>query len=197
MPVGRGQSLWGRRRNPDRLGQGGLAGLRRAPWSWARIGRGWFWKGLVGQRNVWHSSFSQGERVCAERGQLAPLPLLQELSRPRRSSSATVRGYFGSTSRLPPGLPGGGITGVVPGSGSGGRAWGISGAMSLGGRITPPVRSSRSLKVSPGRLSDCVERGSCGPVGAGVVWADAPTVAARALTAASPSRAPVAVLRRD
>src|SRR5215213_3433599 len=86
--VGRRHSLRSRRRNPDRLGQGGLARLRRAPWRWARIGRRRFGKGLVGHRNAWHSSFSQGERL-----------------------SAAVRGYFGSTSRLPPGLPGGGITG--------------------------------------------------------------------------------------
>ena len=56
----------------------------------------------------------------------------------------------------PPGEPGGGITGVVPGSA--GRIT-LSGVMLAGGRITPSVRSSRSLKVSPGR-AEPVERGS-------------------------------------
>jgi hypothetical protein len=48
------------------------------------------------------------------------------------------------------------MTGVVPVSG--GRIV-LSGAMSAGGRITPSLRSRRSLKVSPGR-ADPVERGS-------------------------------------
>ena len=54
------------------------------------------------------------------------------------------------------------MTGVVL-FGSGGLAWGIGGVTSAGGRITPPVRSNRSLKLSPGRVSERVERGSWGP----------------------------------
>ena len=67
------------------------------------------------------------------------------------------------------------MTVVVPGSGAGGRACGICGAIFDGGRITPSVRSSRSLRVSPGRASAPVERRSCGPLCAcgGLVWANA------------------------
>ena len=43
--------------------------------------------------------------------------------------------HFGTTVGSPPGEPGGGMTRVVPGSGSGART-AISGAMSAGGRIT-------------------------------------------------------------
>jgi hypothetical protein len=76
------------------------------------------------------------------------------------------------------------MTGVVPGSGAGGRACGISGVVSDGGRMTPSVRFSRSLRLSPGRVSDCVDRGSCSPPCGwfgrscpGPVWAIVPELA--------------------
>ncbi|WP_154678257.1 hypothetical protein [Microvirga massiliensis] len=71
------------------------------------------------------------------------------------------RAYLGSMLGSPPGVPGGGITRVVPGSG--GRI-AISGAMPRGGWITPSLRSRRSLKLSSGRFIEPVERGSWGPV---------------------------------
>ena len=51
------------------------------------------------------------------------------------SRHTMIKSYFGWTFGLPPGLPGGGITGVF-----------IPGSMS-GGQITPLVWSSRSLSV--------------------------------------------------
>ena len=51
--------------------------------------------------------------------------------------------YFGRTVGSPPGLPGGGITGIGP-------AWGVGALMfgsTLGGHRTPSVCSSFSLKV--------------------------------------------------
>ena len=89
----------------------------------------------------------------------AAVTALYELFPPEVAASA----YFGCTPGSPPGVPGGGMTGVVPGFGSGGLAWGIGAVTSAGGRITPPVRSNRSLKLSPGRVSERVERGSWGP----------------------------------
>ena len=44
--------------------------------------------------------------------------------------------YLGWTRGSPPGVPGGGITGVVPGSGFGAGAW-MPGSTPAGGRITP------------------------------------------------------------
>jgi hypothetical protein len=46
--------------------------------------------------------------------------------------------HLGWMAWLPPGLPGGGITGVVPGSGTGAGAL-MSGSMPAGGWITPSV----------------------------------------------------------
>jgi len=53
--------------------------------------------------------------------------------------------YLGSTRRSPPGVPGGGITGVVPGFGLGAGAR-MPGSTPAGGRITPPGA------LEPGRL---------------------------------------------
>src|SRR3954451_8755989 len=52
-----------------------------------------------------------------------------------------VAGYFGRTSGLPPGLPGGGITGVLPASGAGAR---ISGSTPAGGQSPPSDFASLS-----------------------------------------------------
>ena len=53
------------------------------------------------------------------------------------------------------------MTRVVPGSGG---VITLFGVMFEGGRMTPSVLSRHSLKVSPDRQVDPVERGSCGPV---------------------------------
>src|SRR5581483_7518592 len=55
--------------------------------------------------------------------------------------------YFGRTAGSPPGLPGGGITGVFPVSGAG---FLMAGSTS-GGHRTPPLRDSLSLRL---RLSE-------------------------------------------
>jgi len=52
--------------------------------------------------------------------------------------------YLGTTFGLPPGVPGGGMTGIVRSPGSGGGRW-ILGSTSFGGAMTPPDRPSRSL----------------------------------------------------
>src|SRR5215470_11372266 len=59
--------------------------------------------------------------------------------------------YFGRTLGLPPGLPGGGITGVSPVSGVGAR---ISGSTPAGGHNTPSERAS--LSPSGSRLRPVV-----------------------------------------
>jgi hypothetical protein len=55
------------------------------------------------------------------------------------------RRYFGRTEGSPPGLPGGGITGVLPPSGVGAR---ISGSTPAGGHSTPSERASLSPRGS-------------------------------------------------
>src|SRR6478752_2679098 len=55
------------------------------------------------------------------------------------------RRYFGRTEGSPPGLPGGGITGVLPPSGVGAR---ISGSTPAGGQSTPSDLASRSPRGS-------------------------------------------------
>src|SRR4051812_26151117 len=59
---------------------------------------------------------------------------------------------------LPPGVPGGGITGVVPMSGG---SMVLFGVMPLGGGMTPSQRSRRSDRLPPGHMEP-VDRGSCG-----------------------------------
>jgi hypothetical protein len=90
-----------------------------------------------------------------------------------------LSGYFGRTLGSPPGLPGGGITGVLPLSGVG--AW-ISGSTPVGGHNTPsdfaslsPSGSAACPMVEP--FGAMVPRGGTGCVGeqllagAGAVWA--------------------------
>lgn len=92
-------------------------------------------------------------------------------------------GYFGRTDWSPPGLPGGGITGVLPVSGVGAR---ISGSTPVGGHNTPSDLASLSpncsgacpVVVSRGDTVPCCGFASVGaqsrPVrtgGAGAVWA--------------------------
>jgi hypothetical protein len=88
--------------------------------------------------------------------------------------------YFGRTPGLPPGLPGGGITGVLPVSGVGAR---ISGSTPAGGHNTP----SDFASLSPSGSVACpvvepsgamVPRGGTGCIGeqllaaaGGAVWA--------------------------
>jgi hypothetical protein len=62
--------------------------------------------------------------------------------------------YFGRSVGSPPGLPGGGITGVVPASGVGAR---ISGSTPAGGHKTPSDLAS----LSP---SDSLERPTVDPL---------------------------------
>jgi hypothetical protein len=57
--------------------------------------------------------------------------------------------YFGRTLGSPPGLPGGGITAVLPVSGVGAR---ISGSTPAGGHSTPSDFASLSLSGSLARL---------------------------------------------
>jgi hypothetical protein len=57
-----------------------------------------------------------------------------------------IMGYFGRTDGSPPGLPGGGITGILPVSGAGAR---IAGSILDGGHSTPSDRASLSPSGSP------------------------------------------------
>ena len=91
-----------------------------------------------------------------------------------------TKAYFGRKLGLPPGLPGGGITGVLPVSGVGAR---ISGSTPAGGHSTPsdlaslsPSGSARCPVVAPSGMT--VPRGGTGCIGAqlltepgGAVWA--------------------------
>jgi hypothetical protein len=60
--------------------------------------------------------------------------------------SRESRGYFGWTLGLPPGLPSGGMTGVLPASGVGAR---ISGSTPDGGHNTPLDLANLSASASP------------------------------------------------
>src|SRR5438034_6871889 len=69
-------------------------------------------------------------------------PFLGLSSKPARSIKRLQNSaYFGRIVGSPPGLPGGGITGVLPASGAGAR---ISGSMPGGGHNTPSERASLS-----------------------------------------------------
>ena len=73
-------------------------------------------------------------------------------------SWGTLQAYFGRTVGSPPGLPGGGMTGVLlPASGVGARMSGST----FGGQITPSVRASLSLRLSPVVAGGAV--GFCAP----------------------------------
>ncbi len=65
---------------------------------------------------------------------------------PRFRQVPAKRAYFGRTLGSPPGLPGGGITGVLPVSGVGAR---ISGSTPVGGHNTPLDLASLSARGSP------------------------------------------------
>src|SRR3954463_5855514 len=65
------------------------------------------------------------------------------------------RDYFGRTEGSPPGLPGGGITGVLPVSGVGAR---IAGSTPAGGHSTPSDRAS----LSPSGSARCPGVAPCG-----------------------------------
>ena len=75
--------------------------------------------------------------------------------------------YFGRIEGSPPGLPGGGITGVLPASGVGAR---ISGSMPAGGHNTPSDFASLSLSgsarwpvvVPSGETWPCCDAGGIG-----------------------------------
>jgi hypothetical protein len=73
-------------------------------------------------------------------------PLLGLSSKPRLPYQVPGFSYFGLKLGLQPGLPGGGITGVLPASGVGAR---ISGSTPAGGHNTPPDLASLSPSVSP------------------------------------------------
>lgn len=61
----------------------------------------------------------------------------------RRSATMMLVHHFGCTLGLPPGVPGGGITGIRPAFGSGARAR-MSGSTPRGGRITPSVGAGKA-----------------------------------------------------
>src|SRR5438876_2017716 len=65
---------------------------------------------------------------------------------PVKQTRRRARPYFGRRLGSPPGLPGGGITGVLPVSGVGAR---ISGSTPAGGHITPSDFASLSPSDSP------------------------------------------------
>jgi hypothetical protein len=111
-----------------------------------------------------------------------------------------VSAYFGRTLGSPPGLPGGGITGVLPVSGVGAR---ISGSTPEGGHNTPsdfaslsPSGSARWPVVLPSGAT--VPRGGIGCIGAqsvvragagGAVWAGGVAGAGGACALAAPDAA--------
>jgi hypothetical protein len=68
------------------------------------------------------------------------------LSGVREMSALISYHYFGSGPGGPPGIPGGGITGVELGRGTG-AGFTISGSTPGGGLITPPLASSLSLRL--------------------------------------------------
>jgi hypothetical protein len=82
---------------------------------------------------------------------LAQLQAAAAYPDPRRQRTWRAWGksrYFGLMSRFPPGVPGGGITGVLCGPMSG-AGWVIPGSTSAGGWMTPPERSSWWLREPP------------------------------------------------
>jgi hypothetical protein len=109
------------------------------------------------------------------------------------------RDYFGRTLGSPPGLPGGGITGVLPVSGVGAR---ISGSTPDGGHNTPsdlaslsPSGSARWPVVVPSgetvpRGTGCIAAQSFARAGAGgAVWAGGVAGAGGACALAVPDAA--------
>jgi hypothetical protein len=109
-------------------------------------------------------------------------------------------GYFGRIEGSPPGLPGGGITGVLPASGVGAR---ISGSTPAGGHNTPSERASLSPSgsdalpvvvpsgaASPGCCPGCIgEQLAAGGGDGGAVWAGGVTGPGGACAEAPPQTA--------
>jgi hypothetical protein len=100
-------------------------------------------------------------------------------SKPERVAKTLLRwAYFGRTLGSPPGLPGGGITGILPVSGVGAR---ISGSTPDGGQRTPSDLANLSLSgwpacpvvnpsdVPPRRVQSAPCDGCAGAVGGGGV----------------------------
>jgi hypothetical protein len=79
-------------------------------------------------------------------------------------------GYFGRIVGSPPGLPGGGITGVLPVSGVGAR---IAGSTPAGGQSTPSDLASLSPSGSSARWPVVVPCGAILPCGVDSVGAQA------------------------
>src|SRR5262249_4551665 len=69
----------------------------------------------------------------------------QALTCPPADLSLFARTYLGRWVGSPPGAPGGGMTGVLPPPGAGASICGSR----FGGQITPSVRASLSLVLSP------------------------------------------------
>src|SRR4051794_15165498 len=69
----------------------------------------------------------------------------RECRSPLSSKRAVARPYFGRRLGSPPGLPGGGMTGILPPSGVGAR---ISGSTPVGGHSVPSDFASLSPRVS-------------------------------------------------
>ena len=68
-----------------------------------------------------------------------------------REGRAGLAAYFGLTLGSPPGVPGGGITGIL--AESSGGLFCIPGSTFSGGLITPPDWFSRSLRLPDGAAS--------------------------------------------
>src|SRR4051794_12543714 len=81
-----------------------------------------------------------------------------------RTCAARDAGHFGCTFGSPPGVPGGGITGIdlAPVLGAGFTIPGSVFAVDAGGATTPFDRSSRSLSEGPGRASSRTTGGAAG-----------------------------------
>src|SRR5260221_14177297 len=69
---------------------------------------------------------------------------LSSRAKPSAAFNVILQRYFGCTFGSPPGLPGGGMIGVLPPPGGGAV---ISGS-TLGGHSTPSLRASLSLRFS-------------------------------------------------
>jgi hypothetical protein len=97
-----------------------------------------------------------------------------QVRHPPRSASASMSyHYFGSGPGGPPGIPGGGMTGVELGCGTG-AGFTISGSTPGGGLITPPLLSNLSLRFfscSSTTLPPCTPpgRGASGRTFSGIV----------------------------
>jgi len=121
-------------------------------------------------------------------------------SKPAPAAKPPKHAYFGRTLGSPPGLPGGGMTGVLPVSGVGAR---ISGSTPAGGHSTPsdfaslsPSGSARWPVVLPSGAT--VPRGGTGRIGVqslaraaagGAVWAGGVAGAGGACALAAPDAA--------